>query len=103
MSAAYAPANTGSPETYMPTIASVAPRCGLGQLPNIVDDNHPVPQSDSPLCPRADFAVVRHDEDGQTRAMQIGKKRQDDVTSAGIESAGRFIGKQQIRTIDDRP
>src|SRR5215203_2034051 len=94
------PRLTISPERPIPAILSIFPISH--HLRWLVGDDPPVAKLHYSLRPRGDLHVVRDEHDRDPRDVQFFKQVEDLGAGSRVQVAGRLVGQQQGRVIDQR-
>src|SRR5829696_2265467 len=89
-----------SPERPIPAILSIFPISH--HLRWLVGDDPPVAKLHYSLRPRGDLHVVRDEHDRDPRDVQFFKQVEDLGAGSRVQVAGRLVGQQQGRVVDQR-
>ncbi len=57
---------------------------------------------DDALRTGGDLPVMRHDDDGAPFTVELLKDAENFFTAMAVERAGRFVGKNDLRIVDER-
>lgn len=77
-------------------------RLGAPPLRRGLLDDFSVADDDAAIRLRGDLRVVRDEDNGAPLAAEVAKEGQDGFACGGVEIAGRFVGEDDARIVDER-
>src|SRR5438876_2331199 len=84
----------------MNSVMSTVARIGILGL-GLVADNDAVFERDDPFGVGGDVGIMGDDDDRHALTVQLDEQLHDRLSGVGVERAGRLVGEQEQRLVDD--